>query len=473
MLSRLLLKFGVQGQSKIGDRWRSSCFLKTKVLTLFKKGKRTQCSNYRPVSLTSIVCKIFETIIRDKITIFLESHALITHHQHGFRTGHSCTTQLLELMEDFTNFYEMEIPFDCIYLDFAKAFDRVSHQRLLTKLYNIGIRGTLMNWIKDFLKGREQRVVVNNEFSDWESVVSGIPQGSVLGPSLFTIFINDIPNDITSNVKIFADDTKLYNSAHLNHLIQEDLNHLLQWANKWLLPFNIEKCKVLHYGKVNPKNDYMMNDISVLSDSSIKDLGITFQDTLTFDEHISKITSTANSRLGIIRNTFHIIDREGFLILYKSNVRPILEYGISVWSPHLRKHDKEIEQIQRRATRLIKGFEHYNYPERLHELNLPTLYYRRCRCDLIQVFRIIKQIDHINSDSFFDLNLGITRKNHIYKLHKPRCNSTHKIHGFSYRIINDWNGLPNSVGKVNTINAFKSLLEDHWKNADFKFNFKF
>ena len=113
--------------------------------------------------------------------------------------------------------------------------------------------------------------------------------------------------------------------------------------------------------------NYIINNL--LSDSSIKDLGITFQDTLTFDEHISKITSTANSRLGIIRNTFHIIDKEGFFILYKSNVRPILEYGISVWSPHLRKHDKEIEQIQRRATRLIKGFEHYNYPERLQELN--------------------------------------------------------------------------------------------------------
>ena len=125
-----------------------------------------------------------------------------------------------------------------------------------------------------------------------------------------------------------------------NYLIQEDLIHLLQWSNKLLLPFNIEKCKVLHYGKVNPNNDYMINDISVLSDSSIKDLGITFQDTLTFDEHISKITSTANSRLSIIRNTFHIIVKEGFLILYKRNVRPILEYGISVWSSYLRKHDK-------------------------------------------------------------------------------------------------------------------------------------
>ena len=130
-------------------------------------------------------------------------------------------------MEDFTNFYEMDIPFDCIYLDFTKAFDRVSHQRLLTKLYNIGIRGNLMNWIRDFLKGREQRVVINNEFSDWASVVSGIPKGSVLSPTLFTIFINDIPIDMTSNVNFFANDTKLYNSAHLNNLIQEDLYHLV------------------------------------------------------------------------------------------------------------------------------------------------------------------------------------------------------------------------------------------------------
>ena len=113
----------------------------------------------------------------------------------------------------------------------------------------------------------------------------------------------------------------------------------------------------------------MINPILVLSDSSINDLGITFQYNLTFDEHISKITSTANIRLGIIRNTLHIIDREGFFILYESNVRPILKYGISVWSPHLRKHNKEIEQIQRGATRLIKGFEHYNYPERFQEIS--------------------------------------------------------------------------------------------------------
>ena len=442
------------------------------VKALFKKGKRTQCKNYRPVSLTSIVCKIFETIIRDHITEFLEGNNLITNHQHGFRSGHSCTTQLLELMEDFTDFYEMEIPYDCIYLDFAKAFDRVPHQRVLTKLYNLGIRGDVIRWIKDFLFGREQRVVINNVCSEWSNVISGIPQGSVLGPILFTIFINDIPVDINSNIKIFADDTKLYNGAHLSNTIQEDIDKLIEWSNKWLLPFNTDKCKVLHYGKGNPKTDYIMNDITLSTGPSIKDLGITFQDNLSFDDHISKITSAANSRLGIIKNTFHVIDKEGFMILYKSNVRPILEYGIPVWSPYLRKHEKAIEQIQR-ATRLIKGFDKFNYPERLNELKLPTLFYRRRRCDLIQVFKIIKKFDHINSDAFFQFNLGITRKNHVYKLNKPRCKSSQKMHSFSHRIINDWNGLPNSVGEINNINAFKSLLEDHWKNAEFKFKFVF
>ena len=214
--------------------------------------------------VTSIVCKIFETIIRDHITEFLEGNNLITNHQHGFRSGHSCTTQLLELMEDFTDFYEMEIPYDCIYLDFAKAFDRVPHQRVLTKLYNLGIRGDVIRWIKDFLFGREQRVVINNVCSEWSNVISGIPQGSVLGPILFTIFINDIPVDINSNIKNFADDTKLYNGAHLSNTIQEDIDKLIEWSNKWLLPFNTDKCKVLHYGKGNPKTDYIMNDITVL-----------------------------------------------------------------------------------------------------------------------------------------------------------------------------------------------------------------
>ena len=289
----------------------------------------------------------------------------------------------------------------------------------------------------------------------------------------FTIFINDIPDGVQSNIKIFADDTKIYNQSVHKNILQEDLDHLAQWSDKWLLPFNVEKCKVLHYGRTNQEYQYIMNTKVLPNGSAIKDLGITFQNNLKFDDHISNICKTARSRLGVIKYTFQVIDREGFLILFKSNVRPILEYGTQVWFPFLRKHDKELEQIQRRATIMIHGYKNLSYPERLRKLNLPTLYYRRRRSDLIQVFRIIKKIDDISADSLFDLNLGVTRKNHIYKLNKPRSMTSQKMHSFSHRTINDWNDLPESVGVIDNINSFKSLLEKHWKGVDFKFEFKF
>ena len=147
---------------------KENCLISEHKLMLkhYKKGKPTQYQNYSPVSLTSIVCKLLEGIVRDNIMSFLESNKLIINNQHGFRVGHSCTTQLLELIEDFTDYFELGIPYDCIYLDFAKAFDSVPHQRLLTKVNNLGLQGELLNWIKDFLTGRKQRVMVNNTCSE-------------------------------------------------------------------------------------------------------------------------------------------------------------------------------------------------------------------------------------------------------------------------------------------------------------------
>ena len=182
-------------EGKLPDQWKQA-----NVKALYKKGKRTQCQNYRPVSLTSIVCKILEGIVRDNIMSFLESNNLIINNQHGFRVGHYCTIQLLGLLEYFTDYFELGIPYDCIYLDFAKAFDRVPHQRLLTKLNNLGLQGELLNWIKNFLTRMKQRVMVNNTCSEWSEVISRIPQGSVLGPILFIAFINAIVNGIQSKI---------------------------------------------------------------------------------------------------------------------------------------------------------------------------------------------------------------------------------------------------------------------------------
>jgi len=442
------------------------------VKALFKKGKRTVCSNYRPVSLTSIICKLFESFIRDRLLLHLEDNFILTKHQHGFRTGHSCATQLLEMMEDFSLFYDTVTSYDCIYLDFSKAFDRVPHNRLLTKLYNYGIRGDLFMWIKDFLANRIQRVCINNCFSDWSVVSSGIPQGSVLGPVLFTIFINDLPTDINSFMKIFADDTKMYNIINNSHVLQEDLNTLVCWSKKWLLPFNIDKCKVLHYGSHNNKHNYIMDGLLLSDDNCIKDLGVNFSNNLKFDEHVYKISATANSRLGIIKNTFHRIERDGFLVLYKSIVRPVLEYCNTIWSPYLRKHQVKIEQVQRRATRMIRGLDSLSYSERLRALNLTTLFYRRKRADIIQVYRIISNIDSIPFDDLFTFDRGPTRGNNM-KLIKPRANTSMRLHSFSHRVINDWNDLPNSVVLADSLNGFKSSLERYWSEKVFKFEFNF
>ena len=184
------------------------------VSAIHKKGNRNQPSNYRPISLTSIVCKTMEKIIRDQLIKYMEANTLFSEYQHGFRSGRSCITQLIEAIEMWTEEVDMRNSVDVIYLDFQKAFDTVPHQRLLKKLSAYGIQGKLYSWIEDFLKERKQKVVLNGEESEWAPVSSGIPQGSVLGPTLFLIYINDLPEVVNSCIKLFADDTKLYMRAN-------------------------------------------------------------------------------------------------------------------------------------------------------------------------------------------------------------------------------------------------------------------
>ena len=265
--------------------------------------------NYRPISLTSICCKMLERIIRDAVVEHLESRGLLTKDQHGFREKRSCVTQLLEVMEIWGNLLDKGIAWDSIYMDFAKAFDRVPHNRLLTKARSLGLTGKLLGWIANFLSNRKQRVVLGKGSSKWTKVTSGIPQGSVLGPILFIIFINDLPKRISSHIKIFADDTKIFKAirsfSDINH-IQSDINKLVQWSLKWQLYFNNDKCKVIHYGTNNPKHKYKIGNKALGSDTEEKDLGITFDNQLSFSAHIRQICAKANSRVGTIIKKLYI-----------------------------------------------------------------------------------------------------------------------------------------------------------------------
>ena len=446
---------------KLPDDWKHAI-----IKPIHKKGKKGDPSNYRPVSLTSVPCKILERIIRDNIVEFLENNDLFNINQHGFRAGRSCTTQLLEIMEIWTDLMEKNIPFDVIYLDFSKAFDKVPHTRLCNKLKAIGIKGNTLEWIKDFLNKRTQSVRINDSISGVRPITSGIPQGSVLGPILFLVFINDLPNEISSAVKIFADDTKIFRAlrAGEDHIhLQEDLVKLFEWSCKWLLPFNTSKCKILHFGKNNPSYNYFLNNDLIKADPYEKDLGITFNNALNFAKHIRLTVAKANSRLGMIKRNFSNLSPQVFLPIYKALIRPLLEYGSCIWNPHLIYEINEIEKVQRRATKTIQEIRLLPYNERLKYLKLDSLKFRRRRYDIIQVFRILKGIDNISPNMFFELHTGPNTRGHSLKLQKPRATKNIRLYSFSHRIIHDWNNLKQRTIDKITLNSFKTALKKEWE----------
>ena len=213
------------------------------------------------MSLTSVVCKVFESIIREVMIKHLFNNNLLSPYQHGFLPHKSCMTQLLTAVDEWSKALDRGDSVDVLYLDFKKAFDSVPHERLLRKIYAYGFRGNLFDWIKDFLNGRKQRVSVNGSFSDWSDVLSGIPQGSVLGPLFFTIYINDLSSSLKNKVLLFADDTKIYTTisrSHPSSSLQDDIDSCVKWSSVWQLPFNISKCKLLHLGQFNPRHSYRM-----------------------------------------------------------------------------------------------------------------------------------------------------------------------------------------------------------------------
>ena len=329
------------------------------IIPLFKKGSRNKVENYRPVSLTSVICKLLEKLIKDHMADFLVKHKLINPSQHGFLKARSCLTNMLCFFEDVTKWIDEGSPVDIIYLDFQKAFDKVPHQRLLLKLKSHGMGEGIIRWIEKWLTtDRRQRVVVEGEASNWKSVQSGVPQGSVLGHLQFLIYINDLDDDITSKVLKFADDTKLFRKIKQNgdyeHL-QDDLDKLIKWSEKWQMLFNFSKCKCLHTGHRNEDVHYTMGGRVLSTTTTEKDLGVIISADMKVSEQCAKAASKGNQMLGLIRRTITYKEKELILPLYKTIVRPHLEYCIQAWRPYHKKDIDILERVQRRATKMIKG----------------------------------------------------------------------------------------------------------------------
>ena len=422
-----------------------------------------------------------EVLIRKHITEHLQRNNLISQEQHGFTQGRSCTTQLLDTLDIWTETLDKGAGIDAIYMDYMKAFDSVPHRRLVGKIEALGIKGNVLRWIQDFLSHRSQRVCINGAKSEKGEVTSGIPQGSVIGPVLFLIYINDLPQHVQSHVKLFADDIKI--SARNDDetamaTMQDDLDRLHEWSTNWQMRFHPEKCSVMRMGNPISDRKYHMRSqdaqglqsiVELAESEAEKDLGVLIDKGLTFKNHINQTSAKANRILGIIRRSFDFLTPAVFIQLYKSLVRPILEYGHTAWQPRHKTLCGELEDVQRRATKLIVSLKEKPYPERLTTLNLPSLEHRRLRGDMIDMYKYTHGI-YLTSRPHFNYYQGRDTRGHSLKLEKSRSRLDTRSNFFVQRGTTIWNGLPNSVVTAPSINAFKNRLDAHWKKLPSKFD---
>ena len=441
------------------------------VSPIYKKGSQNIAENYRPISLTSVVCKLMEKFMKDAVLNHLIENNLLSRKQFGFISGRSTVTQLLNYFDKCAETISNGGVVDSIYFDFAKAFDTVPYKRLSVKMKAYGIEGDVLVWIEDFLTEREQCVRVNGELSLPKPVTSGIPQGSVLGPLLFVLYINDLPDVVQSNILLFADDTKIFQKIDSKEdalLLQKDIDELQLWSDKWLLRFNIDKCHVLTLGKfsnIQHTHRYLLYEAELEHVFEEKDLGVIVDMEMTFEEHIASKVKKANGIMGLIRRSFSFLDPAMFKLLYTTFVRPHLEYAQPAWSPHLRKHIKMLESVQIRATKLVDGFKSLDYAERLEKLDIPTLMHRRERGDMIQVWRHFRTYDQ----STLSPNFRPTRANrkHRYQLtwNRPKDGTKGiQANSFYFRVAKTWNNLPVKVVEAETVDSFKARLDEAWTN---------
>ena len=279
------------------------------------------------------------------------------------------------------------------------------------------------------------------------------------------VFINDLPEIVRSIVRIYADDTKIFREivTHTDcEILQADLDLLIKWSEEWQLQFNIAKCKFLHIGRNSLHYNYSLDGTALEEVSEERDLGIIMDSELKFHTHVASAVLKASRVLAIIRRTFLIKDRDTIPKLFKGLVRPILEYGNAVWHPRHKADMKEIEKVQRRATKLIPSLAMLNYGDRLQALKLPSLQYRMRRGDMIQTYKIVHGIDWLDKDMFFSSFTIQATRGHPFKLFQKRSRLDVRANAFGARVVHDWNSLPNEVVSAPSVNSFKARLDKFW-----------
>ncbi|PIC15799.1 hypothetical protein B9Z55_022637 [Caenorhabditis nigoni] len=311
----------------VPSRWKSSI-----IIPLPKKSKPTNPVDYRPISLTSHLCRLYERCILSRLASYLDERQFWSMNQHGFRAKKSTVTNMMETLNDWTNIIENKGQVDVIYLDFSKAFDKIPHDRLLNKLLQLKLNAHLLMWIDNFLSDRNYRVKVGTTLSCSKPATCGVPQGAVLSPVLFGIYVNEISSILPSEVrcKQFADDTKLYAPIYKNdsaNPLQTSIDIIQNWSKQSKLPLNVNKTVALTLGKSNKSVDYFIEGQSIKKEKITRDLGFIVSDKLDFSEHWRLATNKSKYLLSQVFQQFNSKNTRLMVLLYKVFIRPVLEYG--------------------------------------------------------------------------------------------------------------------------------------------------
>ena len=440
------------------------------VVPIHKKGDKKIVSNYRPISLLCSVSKMLERCIFNQLYPEVESriHPL----QHGFIKGRSCASQLVDVYHRIGATLDKGGQVDMIFLDFSKAFDCISHSLLIYKLQRqFGISGHLLGFIQSYLHERSQCVIVNGESSDWIHVPSGVPQGSILGPLLFLLFINDLPNVSASTTALFADDAKCFRTiVNENDCVslQQDLDNFYEWSVAWKMNFNPVKCKVLSITRATEPIvfNYSMNNQSLEHVGAFKDLGILVDKNLSFSSHIDNLVGKCNKLCGAIKRAVGFTAPQAVkLALYNTLVRSHLDYASQVWSPHEKNRILKLESVQRAMTRFIVNND-LSYTDRCVVLEILPLSYRREISDLAFIFKYICNCININLDHIIKFNMSNSRSHPgltaTIVTHHPRTETF--ISSFFNRVCRLWNNLPITIRSSRTTSTFKKKLYLYYRN---------
>jgi len=401
-----------------------------------------------------------------------DRHSILADKQHGFRAKRSCESQLIITTHDLAEIINRKSQADLAILDFSKAFDKVPHKRLLAKLDFYGLRGQTNHWFTSFLTDRSQRVLVDGESSDERPVTSGVPQGSVVGPVLFLLFINDIANDLDCRVRLFADDCLVYREIKAPEdalKLQADLNRLIEWSSTWQMAFNVSKCFIMRV-TLNRRNIVSHQCTMAGADLQMVDsqpyLGVHIHSKLSWDIHINHVTAKAKRALGFVRRNLRHCHPDTKKRAYIALVRPLVEYCSVVWDPHHQNKINKIENIQRAAARFVVGKPYRRNDDTsvtqiLRELGWDTLQTRRRKAKVTFLYKMVNNLVAVPEEYHPQPkpSSGTRRANSQQFLQVHASNQVYQ-NSFLPSVIPLWNQLPESVAQAESLELFKAGLKD-------------